>query len=384
VRRALSSAGVPSHLRLAYDAWAPVDDSSGKVSDSKRLAWFGELEAIAVDKDYSRAFERWTSSFSAPGDRVFELALASRLLVGHGNGSAAEVGITVHHTWGVPVIPGSALKGLAAHFVDAVYGPEDPKPLPWEQPEGQRARVPYRGVLRTPQRIVRGPGAVYRALFGAPDADEDNEMREHRLEAGASAGLVTFHDALYVPKSAPKDQDDKDYKDQPFAADVLTVHQKDYYDRSGKTWPNDYDSPNPVGFVTVRPRVRMLFALSGPPEWTELAEHLLSDALESWGVGGKTSSGYGRLSTPAKEPPPKKDDVVECVLLAERTKKGGVRARHEASGWEGHIQGDSGALATAETGSRWQLRVFSVTSRDLIFCVPTAPAPPAPKKTKGR
>ena len=29
--------------------------------------------------------------------------------------------------------------------------------------------------------------------------------------------------------------------------------------------------------------------------WTELARTLLCDALKEWGVGGKTTSGYGRL-----------------------------------------------------------------------------------------
>ena len=38
--------------------------------------------------------------------------------------------------------------------------------------------------------------------------------------------------------------------------------------------------------------------MSGPPDWTEFAEHLLRDALARWGVGGKTSAGYGRLIAP--------------------------------------------------------------------------------------
>jgi hypothetical protein len=38
--------------------------------------------------------------------------------------------------------------------------------------------------------------------------------------------------------------------------------------------------------------------------WTELAHSLLCDALENWGVGGKTTSGYGRLTLPPPPPPP--------------------------------------------------------------------------------
>jgi len=94
-----------------------------------------------------------------------------------------------------------------------------------------------------------------------------------------------FHDALYVPDSIADNK--------PFAADVLTVHQKSYYESLGRSAPNDYDILKPVAFLTVRPRCRLLLALSGPREWTELAGQLLKAALEAWGVGSKTSAGYG-------------------------------------------------------------------------------------------
>jgi CRISPR-associated protein Cmr6 len=291
MREVLQSVGVPDHLGLAYDAWAPIG-AGGKVPDEKRASWLSKLAELKVSPDYARAFERWRSSFREPADRVFDLTLASRLLAGHGNASAADVGLTVHYTWGVPVIPGSALKGLLAHYVDAVYGPADPCLPPWEQPDGERDRARYQGATWHWPRIRRGPGEVYRALFGAPDADEDGVMRGRAIEAGASTGRVVFHDAMYVPGSV--------VDDRPYATDVLTVHQKSYYDSSGGSLPSDHDSPNPVAFLTVRPDVRMLCALSGPPEWTELAEKLLLDALREWGVGGKTSSGYGRL-LPADE-----------------------------------------------------------------------------------
>jgi CRISPR-associated protein Cmr6 len=384
LQKVLQKVGPPDHLALAYDPWAPVGDD-GKVPDTTQ--WLSALANIAVSPDYLRSFERWKASFTAPGDRVFELVLASRLLVGHGNSSATDVGITVHHTWGVPVIPGTALKGLVAHFVDAVYGPDDPDRKPWEQEGEQRARADYQGVTWRGGRIERGPGPVYRELFGAPDAEQDEEMREHGFEAGASAGLVTFHDALYIPKSRADDR--------PFAADVLTVHQKSYYDSAGGRWPNDYESPNPVAFVTVRPGVRFLFALSGPADWTELAERLLRDALETWGVGGKTSAGYGRLVAPERAPKfappptapprgtlPKPGDRVEATLLEERTKKGGWKARHEPSGLSGPIHNSQDVPPTATAGSRLTLVVASVSDREIAFRVPAPAASPPEKKGK--
>jgi hypothetical protein len=161
------------------------------------------------------------------------------------------------------------------------------------------------------RRIERGPGAVYRALFGAPDARDDATMREHGFEAGATAGLVTFHDALYVPGSLADNK--------PFAADVLTVHQKGYYDSSGQSAPNDYDSPNPVAFLTVRPKCRLLLVLSGPSEWTELAAQLLADALKNWGVGGKTAAGYGiGIVGEWKAPEPRRSRTEQAIIDLEK------------------------------------------------------------------
>jgi CRISPR-associated protein Cmr6 len=310
MRQALHEVGTPDHVALAYDAWGPVGND-GKVPDAQRAQWLSNLAGISVAADYARSFERWKASFAAPGDRLAELTLVSRLLIGHGNASAIGVGLTVHHTWGVPVIPGSALKGLVAHYVDATYGPIDASQKPWKQQGEERVRADYQGVTWNRRRIERGPGVVYRALFGAPDAREDATMRENGFEAGAAAGLVTFHDALYVPGSSTDDR--------PFAADVLTVHQKGYYDSSGQSEPNDYDSPNPVAFLTVRPKCRLLLVLSGPSEWRELAAQLLADALKNWGVGGKTAAGYG-IGTVGewKAPEPRRSKAEQAIIDLEK------------------------------------------------------------------
>jgi CRISPR-associated protein Cmr6 len=307
MRQALHGVGTPDHLALAYDAWAPTEVADGKVPDNHRARWLADLTNISIAPDYARSFELWKTSFSSTGDRLAEFTLASRLLIGHGNASAIDVGLTVHHTWGVPVIPGSALKGLVAHYVDATYGPTDASKQPWDQQGDERVRADYQGVTWNRRRIERGPGAIYRAVFGAPDARKDDQMRQHGLDAGAAAGLVTFHDALYVPKSIADDK--------PFTSDVLTVHQKDYYNSSGRSWPNDYDSPNPVAFLTVRPKCRLLLALSGPSEWTELAAQLLADALKNWGVGGKTTAGYGMGTVGAwKAPEPRRSRTEQAVV----------------------------------------------------------------------
>jgi CRISPR-associated protein Cmr6 len=216
--------------------------------------------------------------------------------------------LTVHHTWGVPVIPGSALKGLLNHYVDAVYGPAvtGMHPMDPDFPQEERDRAPFRGVTWAGKRIEHGPGEVHRALFGAPRAKSDRLFQA--FGAGETVGHVMFHDALFVPEGVGE---------QPFAVDVLTVHQRSYYGQARKQagsnecpLPNDYDDLNPVSFLTVRPDTRFLVAMSGPSEWTQLAFGLLRDALIEWGVGGKTTSGYGHIRKEdwkaiwPEEPPP--------------------------------------------------------------------------------
>jgi CRISPR-associated protein Cmr6 len=274
----------PDHLGLAYDTWAPTDDG-GRVPENTRARWLNALANIAISPDYSDFFRRWRQSLG--GCVVMEGTLLSRLLLGHGLSSAVDVGLSVHQTWGVPIIPGSALKGLAAHFLEDQYGlPElTGHPLESMDPAAQQC-----GVTWERHRIVHGPGVVFRALFGAPAARDDEQFASQFPGAvGATQGAVIFHDALMIPpvEAAPE---------PPWAVDVLTVHQKRYYDGQGRSLPNDFDSPNPVSFLSVRPQTRFFIALDGPQEWANLAAEILQGALEEWGVGGKTSSGYGRMS----------------------------------------------------------------------------------------
>ena len=297
MRKAMQDLGLPDHhVGLAYDIWAPLLDegaNAGHIPDDQKQRWLQNVADISIDEDYRHAFERWKRSFAKRDIRI--LKLRSRLLVGHGNPAPTEVGLTVHHTWGVPIIPGSALKGLCAHYLETVYGPAEPTAEPWKNEE----RGPLQGVLRKGNRIEAGPGEIYRRLFGAPDAAQDRQYREMGYPAGASRGEVVFHDALYVPGST---SDDK-----PFAVDVLTPHQRGYYgtdaDSTGNdnTWPNDYEDPVPVNFLTVRPGACFLLALTGPEDLVELARFLLLAALKEWGVGGKTAAGYGVLEEVKEE-----------------------------------------------------------------------------------
>ncbi len=186
-----------------------------------------------------------------------EAQTQGRLIVGLGAESVLETGIALHHTYGMPLIPGSALKGLARHYFESVAG-------------------------RT------ASGSVSQAM---------SECCDVLFGSTGEAGHITFYDAWYVPDSAPDDR--------PLVLDVITVHHPTYYQRGGAQWPWDFDDPVPIQYLSVRGRFWL--AIQGPSEaWAQLGLKVTLQALEDYGIGGKTASGYGRLSraesTQAGEP----------------------------------------------------------------------------------
>jgi CRISPR-associated protein Cmr6 len=270
----LATRGV-HHVGLVYDLLGPPLRHDGSVDQDKRGDWLDACENAAIDPDYRLFFERWRVSFPADETTFREVEATKRLLLGHGNPSISEVGITVDHTWGVPLLTGSALKGLLSHYLDATYGSDDAN-------DGERRT--WRGPTWKDRRIPSGlgPGEYHGLLFGAPPVEAD--------DLPGRRGVVDFHDALFVPGSSA---------DKPFARDILNPHQSSYYRSAGANGPpTDWDSPIPVPFITVRPKTRFLLVLTGPSQdWREFALEHLCAALGDvdWGIGGKTTDGYGRL-----------------------------------------------------------------------------------------
>jgi CRISPR-associated protein Cmr6 len=269
------------HAGLAYQSLAPTEED-GKVPNTQKASWFKQVVKSKPHPDYKRTYDAWHHVVHHMGVTA-EAKTTTPLLIGVGQPSAVEVGLTIHPTWGVPYIPGSALKGLLAHYIMATYGPDEVggyHPDDPNHPEPDRA--PFQGVTWGKSRIVHGPGAVYRALFGSPTADSDEEYRD----SDAMVGQVIFHDALMKPIESAD-------AEGPYMRDVVNPHVSTYY-REGE-WPNDRENPIPVFFLSVRPQLEFTLALGGDLVLQKQAMGLLKDALIEWGIGAKTRAGYGRL-----------------------------------------------------------------------------------------
>jgi CRISPR-associated protein Cmr6 len=199
-----------------------------------RPRFLGAVTRIPVPSVYDHAYRRWTSLQQSRSLLTVEATLGGPLAVGLGDSSPLEVGLTLHKIYGVPMIPGSAIKGTCLRAIAML-------------PDAQRSTAKH--------------------LFGSQD----------------SAGYAVFHDAWLVPQS------------MPLQLDVITVHHPSYYQLSN-AWPTDFDDPVPVAFLSVPAGGRFFFAVEVPgasEAWKTFVEHMLHSALTELGIGAKTQAGDG-------------------------------------------------------------------------------------------
>jgi len=244
----------PGLLLQRYLSISADDKNKKRYPEERRSLLDAAIQSAKSEplhRIYKLAFDRWSRCLNgmvlARADR---LKTDGRLIVGLGADNVLETGIRLHHTYGLPFLPGSALKGLASHYCDQVWGQSE---------EG-------RGFQKN--------AAHHKFLFGATD----------------DGGAIVFHDAWIVPASV---------NEGCLALDVMTPHHPDW--QLHKKSPTDFDSPVPVPFLSVAGTFHVAVSWAGPAahaearRWTNLAFDLLTRALSDWGAGGKTSGGYGRL-----------------------------------------------------------------------------------------
>jgi CRISPR-associated protein Cmr6 len=290
----------PQNPGLIFDRFAPDWGDMDKVRFDGRIATPKELglrevmrAAQSADETLLRALnDRWEQVAAAAQAEPFTLFTDWRFLTGLGQKGPLEVGFTFDR-YGFPVVPGSSVKGLArasalykiAEAVDesTLMALVDPK-----QDDGPLASFDRR-LLSAPEDIT---SAVAELL---PAVTEDAKKLIHHFRCifgtTAAAGRAIFLDA--IPTALPR-----------LELDIMNPHFPDYYrDTTGKTAPTDWQSPNPVHFLTVGRGNEFRFAVGwrGPldaqaRELRNLARQWLIDGLKDLGAGAKTSAGYGYFS----------------------------------------------------------------------------------------
>ncbi|MFL5626584.1 MAG: type III-B CRISPR module RAMP protein Cmr6 [Ktedonobacteraceae bacterium] len=243
------------NLGLLLDKYPPRE----AIQESKRKSeWLKEIASQDhIDGDLAKsAYDRWFEMIKKMEAQYFTSVLDWRMVIGLGGETVLETDLTLHHLYGIPFIPGSALKGLARAYAAG----EDE------------------------EFYIQDNNAAGRPA-PSQDTETDHERIQQIFGSQKHAGTVLFFDAM------PLDGKVK------FALDIMNAHYPNYY--SEKKPPTNDQSPNPVTFLTVTD-TRFTFALAPRrPENkadVEQAKKWLQKALQKYGVGGKTSAGYGRFT----------------------------------------------------------------------------------------
>lgn len=182
------------------------------------------------------------------------LSIDWRLALGLGNASVYETSITLHHIYGIPYIPASSIKGIVRSWVITEFFGETT--VPDSDKDFPLLNAEFRALTQDKDfcQIFGCPKDIKAVKFenGKPVFKKDKKtgketkeyemneafpvaLRDNENKGQEHQGKLIFFDAF--PTSAPNVE-----------PDIMNVHYKDYYNESvekAKTYPTDYQSPNP-------------------------------------------------------------------------------------------------------------------------------------------
>lgn len=245
-------------------------DSEYKKKAVNAIAGAAELES------YYAHWQRFVDSLPAESCRQVQAVLQGRLLVNLSGSILEGAGLSLEHVCGVPVIPGSAVKGAARRYAIALLQECEP--------------AQKESLLES-----------FISIFGCVEQDfeagsdlalvlEPALLRELGELYGKRRGCVSFLQA--VPGNPVR-----------ICADVLTPHHQKYMSGE-KPEPADDEDPVPSFFPAVQGGADAAYTFAlyalGHPELLDTAEEWLSQALALFGIGAKGAAGYGFFSIPDK------------------------------------------------------------------------------------
>jgi len=222
---------------------------------------------------YVLAFDRWLDATHEDGNEAFATVTAKvdgRLLTGLALGGTLETAAITHHTYGMPMLAGSSIKGAVRSYTEHLFAERDENgELQFKKSDNVNKLV-----------IQEQKQSILDILFGT-DAEDDHQ---------GDAGYLIWHDAWWVPMVSDQGSvlTGNDYK--PFVGDVVTVHHPKYYSRELDA---ALDMENPVPNQQIAIQGSFYFVIQGEQKWVHFARELLKETLANTGLGAKGASGYG-------------------------------------------------------------------------------------------
>jgi len=183
---------------------------------------------------YESKIKKYNEVIQSFNPKSFKLRTSSRLLIGSEQ-SIYKTSIRLHHIYGIPFIPSTAIKGvMRSYMIERDFKSKEEDALKDE------SFVKY---------------------FGS----QDNE------------GKIIFFDAFPITKPTIK-------------VDIMNPHYGHYYN-DGKA-PTDTKNPIPINFLTVEDTTFEFFIASKETLDNGFID-LFKEALINHGIGAKTAVGYG-------------------------------------------------------------------------------------------
>lgn len=269
--------------------------NEGDGDNSYKLTAVGSIAAAQAEASFCPQWQLFLGSLPAEHTRCLTATLQSRLLVNLSGSITENAGLALEYICGVPIIPGSAVKGAARRYAVALLK------------ETQDAAAH--------RKLVED----FLAIFGCVKADFEQKGQLKRLitkEEGEEIkpcnriGLVSFLQA--VPESNPT-----------ITCEVQTPHHCKYMAGERESAADDED-PKPLFFPAVEAgKTKYTFALTAPahPELLDTAEEWLTQALTIFGIGAKGTSGFGIFSVQDKKLNEFPPELAEALLFIRRKEK---------------------------------------------------------------
>lgn len=291
-------------------------------------SFFGNLDFREIAERHCRSIQALNLSVSS-----CEGAIDWRMIVGLGNESVYETSMTLHHVYGIPYIPSSAVKGIVRSWmITEVFSDVG---ADCEEENYPFVNAEYRAYQDEGFCKIFGcPAKTKKVIFENREPDKANG--KYRYETCVTAlekehqGRLWFFDAFLLSKPE-------------IEVDIMNPHYGDYYaDKKANgnpVPPADYLKPNPISFLTVGEKdkkgnpLRFQFLMgikekdneaigegsrllkdsngfpikvrkkdtnelvkeSSDTRLLNITEAWLKKALEEHGIGAKTAVGYGYM-----------------------------------------------------------------------------------------
>jgi len=230
--------------------------------DIEKFVWDTHfIENINNRRDSTISYLK-NSGFEVYSDII--LKVSWRLIIGLGASHPQETSMTLHHTYGIPYIPGSAVKGITRHWIVLKFADDI----------ARETKEDFEKVIDKISSAIESDNNINRQIDEINFKDILDIFGTQKHE-----GKIIFFDAYPIDNIKLK-------------TDIMNPHYPDYYTKNEP--PTDWQSPIPIKFLTIDSNTEFQFYIAGKDkELLDKTKKLLIEALKNYGIGAKTSLGYG-------------------------------------------------------------------------------------------